>query len=56
MIHKQTNEARPGQDRELDQALEGTFPASDPISMQQMIIVGRVEKSSRNGVLRGEAE
>ncbi len=35
MNAKQTDKARSEQDRLLDEALEDTFPASDPISMQQ---------------------
>jgi hypothetical protein len=44
MNDKQTSKARSEQDRLLDQALEETFPASDPISTQQSIIVGRVDR------------
>ncbi len=46
MNAKQTDEARSEQDRLLDEALEETFPASDPITMQQTIIVGRAERPS----------
>ncbi len=49
MNAKQTNKARSEQDRLLDEALEETFPASDPISMQQSIIVGRAERPLLNG-------
>ncbi len=31
----------PDLDRELDRALEGTFPASDPVSSLQVVPVGR---------------
>jgi hypothetical protein len=44
MKDKQTRETRSEQDRLLDQALEATFPASDPVSMQQNITVGRAER------------
>ena len=44
MNDKLTDEARSKQDRLLDEALEETFPASDPISMQQIITVGRTER------------
>lgn len=43
MNAKQTDKARSEQERLLDEALEETFPASDPISMQQIITVGRTE-------------
>jgi hypothetical protein len=56
MKDKQTDKARSEQERLLDQALEETFPASDPISMQQMIIVGRIERPLLDGVARGKTE
>jgi hypothetical protein len=44
MNDKQTDDARHEQDLLLDEALAETFPASDPISMQQVVIVGRVQR------------
>jgi hypothetical protein len=41
---KQTGKAKFDQEQLLDEALEETFPASDPISMQQLITVGRVAR------------
>jgi hypothetical protein len=43
MNDKQTNKARSEQERMLDEALEETFPASDPISAQQVVTVGRAK-------------
>jgi hypothetical protein len=40
----------------LDEALEGTFPASDPVSVEQKVIVGRVGKSSFSMVSYGRLE
>jgi hypothetical protein len=61
MKDKQTNKARAEQDwalqdRALDEALEGTFPASDPISMQQIVIVGRAGTMSRSRPARERGE
>jgi hypothetical protein len=56
MNAKQTNKARSEQDRLLDEAREETFPASDPISMQQTIIVGRAERSLLDGPSREKTE
>jgi hypothetical protein len=44
MNNKQTAKARSEQERLLDEALEETFPASDPIAMQQIITVGRTAR------------
>jgi hypothetical protein len=44
MKHKKPAQPRSEQDRLLDEALEETFPASDPVSMQQNITVGRGER------------
>jgi len=41
--------ARVEQDRLLDEALEQTFPASDPIALQQVSIVGRASKAVPTG-------
>jgi len=49
MNDKDKDRVRSEQERLLDEALEETFPASDPISMQQLITVGRVEDSSLDG-------
>jgi hypothetical protein len=43
MNDKQTNKARSEQERMLDDALEETFPASDPIAAQQVVTVGRAK-------------
>jgi hypothetical protein len=43
-------------DRMLDEALEETFPASDPVSAEQRVIVGRVGKPSFSMVSHGELE
>lgn len=56
MNDKQTDKARSEQDRLLDEALEETFPASDPISMQQSIIVGRVDRPILDGGPRVKTE
>jgi hypothetical protein len=42
MSEKRTDTTRSEQDRLLDEALAETFPASDPVSMQQMVTVGRI--------------
>jgi hypothetical protein len=42
MRTKGKNRARVEQDRVLDEALEQTFPASDPIALQQVGIIGQV--------------
>jgi len=39
-----TYKERAEEERLLDEALEGTFPASDPVSMQQTVIVGRMPR------------
>jgi hypothetical protein len=39
---------RSEQDRLLDEALGGTFPASDPVSMQQNCIVGAVPREQKS--------
>jgi len=49
MKDKPTKETRSEQERMLDEALAETFPASDPISVQQIVIVGRVERPLRGG-------
>jgi len=49
MKDKPTKETRSEQERLLDEALAETFPASDPISMQQIVIVGQVERPLRGG-------
>ena len=56
MNAKQTDKAQSEQDRLLDEALEQTFPASDPISMQQTIIVGRAERPLLDGRSREKTE
>jgi hypothetical protein len=45
MRTKGKNLARVEQDRLLDEALEQTFPASDPIALQQVSIIGRESKA-----------
>lgn len=45
MRTKGKNLARVEQDRLLDEALEQTFPASDPIALQQVSIIGRGSKA-----------
>ena len=45
MRTKGKNLARVEQDRLLDEALEQTFPASDPIALQQISIIGRENKT-----------
>jgi hypothetical protein len=47
MKHKRASECRSEQERMLDEALAETFPASDPVSMQQIVIVGEVERPLR---------
>jgi hypothetical protein len=44
MRTKPKNLARVEQDRLLDEALEQTFPASDPIALQQISIIGKGEQ------------
>jgi hypothetical protein len=56
MNDKQTNKARSEQERLLDEALEETFPASDPVSMQQIITVGRADRPILDAVPRIKAE
>ena len=45
MRTKGKNLARVEQDRLPDEALEQTFPASDPIALQQISIIGRENKT-----------
>jgi hypothetical protein len=45
MRTKPKNLARVEQDRLLNEALEQTFPASDPIALQQIGIIGREGKT-----------
>jgi hypothetical protein len=47
---KRTRDPRSHQERLLDESLEETFPASDPISMEQVLIVGRAPRSSAGGI------
>jgi len=49
-------ETRSEQERLLDQSLEETFPASDPISMQQILIVGRAQKPFQSAVFPRKAD
>lgn len=49
MKDKPIKEPRSEQERLLDEALAETFPASDPISVQQIVIVGQVERPLRGG-------
>jgi hypothetical protein len=49
MKDKPIKETRSEQERLLDEALAETFPASDPISVQQVVIVGQVERPLRGG-------
>jgi hypothetical protein len=56
MKDKQADDAGREQDRLLDEALAETFPASDPISMQQIVIVGRVQRSFFDGISRAKAD
>jgi hypothetical protein len=49
MKDKPIKETRSEQERLLDEALAETFPASDPISVQQIVIVGQVERPLRGG-------
>jgi hypothetical protein len=44
MTRKRTDKTASEQDQGLDEALEETFPASDPISMQQILVVGRAQR------------
>jgi hypothetical protein len=46
---KRTSDRRSDQERLLDESLEETFPASDPISMQQALIVGRAPRGLTSG-------
>jgi hypothetical protein len=46
---KGKNLARVEQDRLLDEASELTFPASDPIALQQVSIIGRESKTEPAG-------
>ncbi len=41
--------SRVEQDRSLDEALEQTFPASDPIAIQQVSVIGRDSKTVSAG-------
>jgi hypothetical protein len=43
MSNKRTKKVISEQERSLDESLEDTFPASDPVSSQQMLIVGRAQ-------------
>jgi hypothetical protein len=45
MRTKAKNLAKVEQDRLLDEALEQTFPASDPIALEQISIIGRENKT-----------
>jgi hypothetical protein len=45
MRTKGKNLARVEQDRLQDEALEQTFPASDPIALQQVSFIGRGNKT-----------
>jgi hypothetical protein len=56
MNDKQTDKSRSKQDRLLDEALAETFPASDPISLQQIVVVGRVDRPLLDGVPRVKTE
>jgi hypothetical protein len=56
MSDKPTKEARFEQERSLDKSLEDTFPASDPVSIQQLLIVGRAPRSAVAGVPRPKGE
>jgi hypothetical protein len=49
MKDKPIKETRSEQERLLDEALAETFPASDPVSVQQIVIVGQVERPLRGG-------
>lgn len=49
---KPMSEARLERERLLDESLEETFPASDPVSMQQMLIVGRARRPFHAGTPR----
>ena len=49
MSTKGRNLARVEQDRLLDEALEQTFPASDPVALQQVSIIGRGSKPVPTG-------
>jgi len=40
----------------LDEALEETFPASDPVSAEQSVIAGRIRKPSSGTVSYGRSE
>jgi hypothetical protein len=52
MSDKRTKKPISEQERSLDESLEGTFPASDPVSSEQMLIVGRAQRSSLSGTPR----
>jgi hypothetical protein len=56
MRRKPTKQIRSEQDRLLDGALEETFPASDPVAVQQTVIVGRVDRPFLDGVPRLKTE
>ena len=49
MRTKAENLAKVEQDRLLDEALEQTFPASDPIALQRVSIIGRESKAVPTG-------
>ncbi len=50
MANDKADKARLEQERQLDEALQDTFPASDPISMEQHGIVGDVEPPAPDAV------
>jgi hypothetical protein len=56
MKRKPTKQVRFEQERSLDAALEETFPASDPVAVQQTVIVGRVDRPFVDGVPRVKTE
>jgi hypothetical protein len=53
---KRTKKATSERERSLDESLEGTFPASDPVSKEQVLIVGRVQRSPLAGGPRVKSE
>jgi hypothetical protein len=56
MNDKRKKKTRSEQERSLDESLEGTFPASDPVSSEQMLIVGRAPGPSGAGAPRAKTE
>jgi hypothetical protein len=56
MGRKSRDMLRSDEDRMLDEALEETFPASDPVSAEQRVMAGRIGKPSSSTVSHGRSE